>query len=118
MKEGLPYSEPQCRLSRWRIPVGDYEYAVARSLEGPFATSRGIVSTPDVNVMQAESRTTLLVATDGLWEVMDTEQVAKILTKLRFRERLSAGDAAKSLCSVAIEKGSLDNVSAVVVYLE
>jgi len=37
----LDYAEPVCRLSTWRVPVGEYNYAVSRSLEGEFASSRG-----------------------------------------------------------------------------
>jgi serine/threonine protein phosphatase PrpC len=117
-KQGLLYKEPRCRMTKWQVSVGEYEYAVARSLEGPFATERGIVSTPDLNVVQAEPGTTAVIATDGLWEVMDSAQVAKILAKLRLQQSMSAGDAAKTLCSMAVERGSSDNVSAVVVYLE
>lgn len=114
---GLDYSLPKCTLSKWSLSVGAYEYSVARSLEGPFATSKGIVSEPDitseisVNVGEA-----LLLASDGLWEVMDSNEVALGLQKLR-QDGLSASDAAKTLCSMALRKGTSDNVSVVVVYL-
>jgi serine/threonine protein phosphatase PrpC len=114
---GLDYSLPQCRLSRWWIKVGDYEYSVARSLEGPFATSKGIVSVPDVNTLAAQPGQTLVVASDGLWDVMDSGEVAIDLHQMRTKERMSARDAARTLCQMAIQKGSSDNVSAVVVYL-
>lgn len=117
-KQGLGYGEPGCRMSRWYVPVGEYEYAVSRSLEGPFATSCGIVSTADISTLQATAGTTVVVATDGLWEVMDSEQVAGISYKLRFQEGMSAGDAAKTLCSMALERGSSDNVSVVFLYLD
>ena len=116
-QQGLEYSEPRCTVNKWAVPVGDYVYAVARSLEGPFATSKGIVWMPDVTVFQAEPGSTVVIATDGLWEVMDSEQVSQILTKLRYTDSMSASDSAKTLCSLALEKGTSDNVSAVVVYL-
>lgn len=117
IENGLDYSLPQCRLSRWWIKVGDYEYSVARSLEGPFATSKGIVSDPDVTTLSVQPGEILVTASDGLWDVMDSSEVALDLHKMRTRERMSARDAARSLCSLAIQKGSSDNVSAVVVYL-
>ena len=117
-QQGLDYSTPKCTISKWTVSVGEYEYAVARSLEGPLATAKGIVATPDVRVIQATPDTIALVATDGLWEVLGSQQVARIVTKLKQQQSMSAGDVAKTLCSMAIEKGSADNVSAVVVYLE
>jgi serine/threonine protein phosphatase PrpC len=116
------YSAPECKFSKWSIPVGDYEYGVARSLEGPFATSRGIVSTPTVSQFPApafaEDCITVVLATDGLWEVLGSEQVARTVTQLRQQRSMGASDVARTLCSLALEKGSSDNVSVVVVCLE
>lgn len=116
-EQGLDYSVPKCTPSRWYLSVGDYQYAVGRSLEGPFARSKGIVSDPDVSVLQAEPGLSIISATDGLWEVMDSAEVATVVHEVRKRGT-TAGDAAKTLASMAIEKGSSDNVSAVVVYLQ
>jgi serine/threonine protein phosphatase PrpC len=114
-KQGLDYSIPECSLSRWWIQVGDYQYAVCRSLEGPFATSKGIVSDPDVTSIRTRPGV-LVMASDGLFGVLDNEQVGKEVARLK-RAGTAAGDVAKRLCSMAIDKGSTDNVSAVVVYL-
>jgi serine/threonine protein phosphatase PrpC len=116
-EQGLLYKEPQCRMNRWAVEVGDYDYAVARSLEGPFATARGIVATADTDALQAEPGTTAVIASDGLYEIMDSDQVARLVTKMRWEQGMSAGGAAKSLCYMAVEKGSSDNVSVVVVYI-
>ena len=116
VEEGLDYSLPQCSISRWWLQIGDYEYSVSRSLEGPFATSKGIVSDPEVFTLQAEDGMILVSATDGLWEVMDADEVAKDLNQMR-AQKLTARDAARNLCSLALGKGTSDNVSAVVVYL-
>ena len=116
-EQGLDYSIPQCSVSRWWLSVGDYQYAVGRSLEGPFATSKGIVSTPDMTDLQAEPGFALICATDGIWETMDSKEVAHVVATVRDRGT-SAGDAAKTICSMAVEKGSSDNVSAVIVYLQ
>jgi serine/threonine protein phosphatase PrpC len=113
---GLDYSRPQCSWSRWWIKVGDYEYSVARSLEGPFATSKGIVSDPDLTILSVIPGDMLISATDGLWDVMDSREVAIYLSKLR-KEGMSASDSAKALCATALRKGTSDNVSSVVVFL-
>ena len=109
------YSLPVCSLSRWFLPVGDYEYAVSRSLEGPFATSKGIVSDPDVSIVSAIPGV-IVLASDGLFEVMDNDEVGRDV--ISFRDKgMSADEAARELCSSALEKGTSDNVSAVVIYL-
>jgi len=113
---GLDYSLPQCQFSKWTISAGKYEYAVGRSLEGPFVTSRGIVSDADISKTSIGPGETLVSATDGLWEVMDSDEVALDLVKMR-KQGLNARDAARNLCSMAFKKGTADNVSVVVVYV-
>jgi serine/threonine protein phosphatase PrpC len=81
-EQGLDYSLPECSLSKWWLQCGEIQYAVARSLEGPFATSKGIISTPDVTSLRP-CPGILLIATDGLWEVCGNEEVAKEATRLR-----------------------------------
>uniref|UniRef100_A0A6S8INT1 cGMP-dependent protein kinase n=1 Tax=Amphora coffeiformis TaxID=265554 RepID=A0A6S8INT1_9STRA len=117
IKSGLPYNQPECRFSKWRVAVGDYNYAVSRSLEGYFATSMGIISTPDVSLHATKPGASVVVATDGLWETMDVNEVAQALTKLR-KNGVSAPDASKMLVSMALDKGSRDNISVIVVYID
>lgn len=112
----LDYSLPECSLSKWWLQCGDMQYAVARSLEGPSATSKGIVSTPDVTSLRPIPGV-VLIASDGLWEVSGNEEVAKDVTRMR-RDGMDASDAAKQLCSKAVQSGSTDNVSVVLIYLE
>lgn len=143
IKEGYDYSMPQCQLSKWWIRVGQYEYSVGRSLEGPFASSKGIISDADVTTISLDTTSTsssvgdgidedddddtvegkstrqevtLISATDGIWEYMDSNEVARDLAKMRL-QGMSARDAARAICAEALRKGSPDNVSAVVVYL-
>lgn len=120
---GLDYSLPQCSLTRWWLSVGDYQYAVSRSLEGAFATSKGIVSDADITKIDLSSMLAerqsgiLLIASDGLFEAMDNEEIGRDVLSMR-ESGLSAGDTAKNICGLALEKGTKDNVSALVVYLE
>lgn len=113
---GLDYSLPKCKFSKWYISTGMYEYAVGRSLEGPYVTSKGIVSDADISKTLVGPGEILMSATDGLWEVMDSEEVASILHRMK-QQGLHARDAARSLCSMAVKKGTTDNVSVVVVYV-
>jgi serine/threonine protein phosphatase PrpC len=71
---GLDYSLPTCKISNWTISAGKYEYSVGRSLEGPFVTSKGIVSDADVTRTYVGVGEILISATDGLWEVMDSPE--------------------------------------------
>ena len=122
-RAGLDYSQPQCSVSTWRIKVGDYQYAISRSLEGEFATSKGIVSDADVTTlslsdMLAERKAgILIIASDGLFEVLDNEQVGREALKMR-ESGMNAEDTAKNLCGMALEKSTSDNVSTVVIHLE
>jgi serine/threonine protein phosphatase PrpC len=113
---GLGYSLPKCKISKWTISAGAYEYAVGRSLEGPFVTSKGIVSDADISKTSIGPGEILVSASDGLWEVMDSDEVALDLYKMR-KQGLNARDAARELCSMAFQKGTADNVSVVVVYV-
>eukprot|EP00985_Skeletonema_marinoi_P028189 scaffold24278_cov150-Skeletonema_marinoi.AAC.3 len=121
--EDKGFSQPMCRMGRWRIKVGDFTYGLARSLEGSFTTSKGIVSDPDVSAvnltdMIAErEQACIIIATDGLFEVIDNEECGRYVVKCR-EEGLEASMAAKQLTKLAIDKGSPDNVSVVVVYID
>jgi protein phosphatase 2C family protein 2/3 len=121
VEAGLDYSLPQCSLSRWWLTVGDYQYAVSRSLEGVYATSKGIVSTPDMSqielrqVLAERENVTLVLASDGLYEVIDNEELSRDLVLLR-ESGYSAKDAAKSIVGQALKKGTSDNISVVVIY--
>ena len=106
------------------MKVGDYQYALSRSLEGTFATSKGIVSDPDISIVnlkemlaEREFGCVLILATDGLFEVIDNEEAGRDVLKWR-EAGLSAEAVAKRLCLEAVDKGSPDNVSAVILYLD
>ena len=115
---GLDYSIPECSMSRWSLKVGDYRYALSRSLEGTFATSKGIVSDADISNLSSLAPSMIVTASDGLFEVMDNEEVAQDLLKMRYERNMSASDAAKKICEMALNKGTSDNVSVVIIYLE
>jgi len=122
-ERGLDYSEPQCSVNRWRMRVGDYQYSVSRSLEGEFATSKGITPEADIStlnlvtLLEQRNDSMMIIASDGLFEVLDNELVGKEALKMR-HSGLSAKDTAKQLCSLALDNYTSDNVSAVVVYFE
>ena len=85
-------------------------------------TSKGIVSTPDVSMvnlseMLAERELcSVLLASDGLFEVIDNEQAGRDVIKWR-EAGLKAEEVAQKMCRKAVELGSPDNVSVIVMYL-
>jgi len=116
--QGLDYSLPECSSSRWWLTIGDYQYAVSRSLEGEFAFSKGIVYDADVTMIPLSSNEEriIMIASDGVFEVMDNEEVGRDLLSMR-DAGICAGDAAKNICGAALDKGTSDNVSVVIIYL-
>ena len=114
---------PQCSVNRWWLRVGDYQYAVSRSLEGNFATSKGIVSDADIStvsltkLLQERSNAMMINASDGLFERLDNELVGKEAIRMR-KDGLTAKDITKQLCSLALDKNTSDNVSVVVIFFD
>jgi serine/threonine protein phosphatase PrpC len=120
---GLDYSIPECSMSGSYLRVGDFQYALCRSLEGTFVTSKGIVSDPDITQINLASalvgrqHNSLVLACDGLLEVMSSEEVGREVVLMR-KARYTAGETAKNLCGQALKKGSHDNISVIVVHLD
>lgn len=121
--EGLDYSVPECAMGQHYLRVGDFQYALCRSLEGAYVTSKGVVSDPDVTtlslsqILDERQHCTLVLSCDGLFEVMSDEEVAREVVRMR-KEGYKAGEIAKNLCGQALKKGSYDNISTIVVFLD
>jgi serine/threonine protein phosphatase PrpC len=89
----------------------------------------GITATPDVVVVrrnppQALTGSLVVVASDGVWDVLSSEHVARIVRHCYNHARAeghpsdaSVHIAARALVRVAIQNGSSDNVTAVVAVL-
>jgi serine/threonine protein phosphatase PrpC len=58
----------------------------------------------------------IVVASDGVWEVLDSNTVANLVHDWK-REGLTASAAAKKLTDAATDQSSPDNISAIVMYL-
>lgn len=117
------FADPECSMNKFWLTVGDYRYAVSRSLEGPLATSKGIISESelfDINIStltKSKSQAMIIQASDGLFEVLDNEEVAREANAMR-KGGLTAQECAKALCKLAIKKGTTDNVTVLVVFLK
>ena len=60
----------------------------------------------------------LLLACDGVWDVMNSQQAVDCVRANLFRTNNNAEEAAKHLANEAFRKGSTDNISVVVVTFE
>lgn len=57
----------------------------------------------------------LLMACDGLWDVMDGDDAVRIAKDLLFDKKLSAKDGAARLAELAKHLGSSDNITIVLI---
>ncbi|KAL5226722.1 hypothetical protein ABZP36_014987 [Zizania latifolia] len=101
--------------------------ATSRSI-GDYYLKPYVIAEPEVTVMDRTDRDEFLIlASDGLWDVVSNEAACKIARNClsgraasRFPESVSgstATDAAALLAELAISRGSKDNISVVVVEL-
>lgn len=85
---------------------------VTRSL-GDFDFKKyGLVSTPDVEEIDLEENQTYIIASDGIWDVLEIAHVEK------YTNELSAGNlrtVAKKLSLEAVKLGSTDNISLILI---
>ena len=94
----------------WRVQ-GDL--AVSRAFGDAHLKPYGVSSTPELSAISLTPRDAFLVlASDGLWDVVDEQQCASSV--LRASDPLGA---ARSLCDLASTRGSMDNITVLVVAL-
>ena len=94
----------------WRVQ-GDL--AVSRAFGDAHLKPYGVSSTPELSAISLTPRDAFLVlASDGLWDVVDEQQCAASV--LRAADPLGA---ARSLCDLASTRGSMDNITVLVVQI-
>ncbi|KAK2664273.1 hypothetical protein Ddye_002847 [Dipteronia dyeriana] len=138
----LPLSrdhKPERRDERERIETAGGMIINNRVL-GVLATSRSIgdqylkpyvISEPEVTVVseRKESDEFIVIASDGLWEIVSNELACEVVRsclngeqKLKFPENYTSGnraaEAASLLAEMAIARGGKDNISVIVVELK
>lgn len=59
----------------------------------------------------------LILACDGLWDVLSNQEVVEFINELKHDCKFN-GNFAKNLAEFAIERGSLDNVSVVILFFK
>ena len=80
-----------------------------------------VANTPDFHQIQlgtdGVSDEFLLLACDGLWDVMDADDAIRIVRDLLFRKKVTAKKAAARLAELAIHLGSSDNITVLLIKL-
>ena len=75
-----------------------------------------VSSVPDVQVFKLGLEPTILImACDGLWDVMDGDDAARIAKDLLLDKKLSAKDGAARLAELAQHLGSSDNITVILI---
>lgn len=95
------------------------EVAVTRSL-GDASLKKYLIPDPHVTILNLSEDTLvpfqfLVVATDGLWDVMSNDEVVEYVKARRQGEGMTWQQIATSLTHEALLRGSLDNVAVCVI---
>jgi len=102
-----------------RVLADQWGVSVPRALGGTVWRAAGISPAPDVASFPCEDADGLVLASDGLWDVMSSDDAAAFLRANRlFRPDRSAAQVAASLASRAAALGSTDDVSVVCVFFD
>ena len=89
---------------------------VSRAFGDAHLKPYGVSSTPELSAITLTPRDAYLVlASDGLWDVVDSDDRDFAASILRAPDTLGA---ARSLCDLATARGSMDNITVLVVALE
>eukprot|EP00127_Corallochytrium_limacisporum_P005683 Clim_evm62s210 gene=Clim_evmTU62s210 len=95
----------------WRV---NGVLSVARSI-GDAGMKQFVIGTPDIRCVDLEDGDEFIIlACDGLWDVMKYEEVCEFVGDHRKRNASLKG-AAEALVNTALEAGSMDNVTVVIV---
>lgn len=85
---------------------------ISRSLGDFDLREYGLISTPETKESELFKNKMLIIASDGIWDVIKREDVVKLL---RANAKRGIDDLAKFIVKDAVDKGSLDNISIVIV---
>jgi serine/threonine protein phosphatase PrpC len=89
--------------------------AVSRAI-GDTSMAPFVSSEPFVNSIALDAQAQFLIlACDGVWDVFSDKEAVEFIRKLN---GVSVAKAAQALLAAALEKGSMDNISVIVVYLQ
>jgi serine/threonine protein phosphatase PrpC len=96
--------------------LGDFSFKNRADLS---AKDQKVSCYPDITIHERDNRrdTVLLLACDGLWDVMSNEEAVKHLEEIFASGESSMEKMAEEMLDIALDKGSKDNISVVVARL-
>jgi serine/threonine protein phosphatase PrpC len=101
------------RIDSWR--VGDAGLQVTRSIGDGDVKPHGVIAAPELRALRlGPSDAFLLLASDGVWDVIAPEEAVGLVLDTVKQPEL----AAKRLATEALARGSADNVTCVVAFLQ
>ena len=84
---------------------------LTRTLGDLYVKQFGVINTPDINVYDInETINYIIIASDGVWDVVDLDTITNM-----GKAGKNVGDFCKDIVKLAINKGTKDNVSCIVV---
>ena len=96
--------------------LGDFRYKGRRDLS---FTEQKVICVPDVSSHSRSSEDEiLLLACDGLFDVISTEEAVEFAYNLHFNEGFKPDAAASEMVDLALSLGSFDNISVIVMPLK
>lgn len=76
----------------------------------------GLIADPYVYALNlSKSHKFCVIACDGVWDVMGDQEVVSFCWQRLYKERKKPEEVAKELVDAAYEKGSTDNISALII---
>ncbi len=94
------------------------ELSVSRAIGDVRYSEFGVTHVPTCSeVARTEDMALLILACDGVWDVLDDNAAAKAVWECVEKKKKTVQEAAQSLVELAFKKGSMDNLSCVVVDL-
>mmetsp|Transcript_8577 Transcript_8577/g.29212 ORF Transcript_8577/g.29212 Transcript_8577/m.29212 type:complete len:335 (+) Transcript_8577:165-1169(+) len=95
--------------------IGDFGYKTRTDLP---PERQKVTALPDIRVhMRSPKDEVLLLACDGVWDVMENEESLELLRTLMSEGERDASRMCEEVLDQALEKGSRDNISACIVTL-
>lgn len=91
--------------------LGDTKYKKGKGLS---PTEQKVIPVPDLLTVEVQQGDFIIMACDGLFEAMTDEAVAACVAA-ELQKKPDPAAAASALCSLSLERGSKDNMSAIVV---
>ena len=90
------------------------QLALTRSIGDHYLRKDGVIPNPTINrLVVKQNYKWLVIATDGIWDWFDERELTTVIGEKEF----SAESIAKQLLKIALERGSKDNITCLVIRL-